>query len=302
MSLLNVYQKSENLTKHKDPEIKTINSLVLFSFRTKQPSVTRLNKRATRDIIADQNADKDSARMYNTLLKKRGTVLGTISSLFNSTSKKLRSLALSHPAGGYYLRVKDVENVQTIFDEASAQLRQLKAELLCAYDDIPRPYLSGWSADFELPDATTFAEGYSMTLEWMNSPASISGTVLEGVSNEVASRVKASSEKSHAESFREAHGGPIAALLSECLLPTIEQMTKGKRLRGERFENIKKGVEHLQEMNWLKLPEIDTLVEALKPCCIDRAELKNDRDKNKAKSNIKEAARVAKQTLKDLGL
>ena len=302
MSLINVYQTPKPATKKEDEEINRINSLVLFSFRTKQPSVTRLNKRATSDIIAGKQAVKDSARLYNTLLKKRGTILGTISSLFNSTSKKLRSVALSHPAGGYYLRAKDIEYVQTVFDQASAELRKLKAELVRVYDDIPRPYLTGWSDDFNLPDAHTFAEGYSMTLDWMDSPASISGTVLQGVSNEVASRVKAASEKSHETAFREAHAGPIASLLKECLLPPIEQMTKGKRLRGERFENIKKGVDHLKEMNWLELPEIDTLVEALKPCCIDRADLRNARDKQIAKSNIKEAARVAQQTLKDLGL
>ena len=79
-------------------------------------------------------------------------------------------------------------------------------------------------------------------------------------------------------------------------------MDSGKRLRSERFENIKRGLDHLKDMNWLELSEIDSLVVALQPCCIDRSEITDDAEKEKVKQRMQEAARVARSTLTDLGI
>lgn len=294
---INTATKSEN----KSEKISAINSLVLFSFRTAQPSTNILNKKASVRISDVAGADKDSARLYNTLLQRKGTIIGRIASLFNATSKKLREKALPHAAGGYYLRAKDVGDVQHAFDDAQAELESLKQELIAVWDTIPRPNLGTFEKDFKMPTAESFASKYSMELEWMKRPASIEGTVLEGVSNETAARVRAQSQRSRDKALKEAHAQPVKELLAT-LVSTVEQIDGGKRLRSERFENIKRGLAHLKDMNWLELSEIDSLVVALQPCCIDRSEITSDLEKEKVKHRIQEAARVARNTLTDLGI
>ena len=285
----------------KPEKISAINSLVLFSFRTAQPATNKLNKRASKEIAEEADADAGAARLYNTLLQRKGTIIGRIASLFNATSKKLREKALPHAAGGYYLRAKDVEFVQHVFDDAQAELEILKQELVQDWDAIPRPNLGDFEDDFVMPTAESFTSKYCMELEWMRRPASIEGTVLEGVSAETAARVRAQSQRSRDKALRDAHAQPVKELLAT-LVSTVEQMDSGKRLRSERFDNIKKGLKHLKDMNWLELSEIDSLVIALQPCCVDRSEIVDDSDKEQVKQRIQEAARVARNTLTDLGI
>ena len=198
----------------KPEKISAINSLVLFSFRTAQPATNKLNKRASKQISDVAGADTGSARLYNTLLQRKGTIIGRIASLFNATSKKLRDKALPHAAGGYYLRAKDVGDVQHAFDDALAELLMLKQELVKDWDTIPRPNLGDFEKDFQMPTAESFADKYCMELEWMKRPASIEGTVLEGVSTETAARVRAQSQRSRDKALREAHAQPVKELLA----------------------------------------------------------------------------------------
>ena len=131
--------------------LKTINSLVLFSFRTKQPATTALNKRGSAKAACDAGADNKAARLYNRFLESRGTTIGKISTLFNTTSKAMREKALPNAAGGYYLKAKDVDHVQRIFDNAENALDALKAELVAGWDNIPKPKLGTFEQDIRVP-------------------------------------------------------------------------------------------------------------------------------------------------------
>ena len=289
-----------NINQAAKQPLSIINSLVRFSFRTTQPATTALNKRASKRVEATANADKGAARVHNKLLERRGTIIGKIGSLFNSTSKKLREKALPDPTGGYYLRANDVPFVQRIFDDASAKLVTLKAELIAGYDDIPRPRLGDMAGEVYIPTAAEFAARYSITLDWSSKSTPITGTVLEGVSLETAARVRAESQKSDARNFKAAHAEPVRetiALLSETLAAI-----GGKRLHDSRFKKIEAAAERLKDMNWLDLPELRQLSAALRPCVVDRGDIKTDADKTAVAARVKEAQRAARQTLEDLGV
>ena len=274
--------------------LKTINSLVLFSFRTKQPATTALNKRASAKAAIDANADRKSARMYNRFLESNGTLIGKI-------SKAMREKALPHSAGGYYLRAKDVDAVQAIFDEAENKLDQYKAELLAEWDNIPKPKLGSFEQDIRIPDRHEFVGKYSMELQWLRQPASIEGTVLEGVSTETAARVRAESQKSNERSLVAAHAEPVQETL-KMLSGAIEHLTSGKRLRNERFEALQAQIKKLDDLNWLELPELKNIANALRPCPSDASTINNGAQKVAAAEVLSDARRIAEQTLKDLGV
>jgi len=278
-----------------------INSLVRFSFRTTQPATTALNKGASRRLINDAKADKGSTRVHNKLLERKGTIIGKIGSLFNSTSKALRERALPDPTGGYYLKAADVPHVQQIFDTAQAKFSTLLAELMRVYDQIPRPALGAMAGEVYIPTACEFAARYSMVLDWSNKSTPISGTVLEGVSNETAARVRAESQKSEARNFKAAHAEPVRDAIN-VLSKSLKAVTTGKRLHQSALDKIDAAADRLKDMNWLDLPELRQLSAVLRPCAVDRGEIKTDADKESVAKRIKEAQRAANQTLSDLGV
>ena len=281
--------------------LKTINSLVLFSFRTKQPATTKLNRRAGVQAAINNGASRNAARLYNRFLESRGTVIGKISTLFNQTSKKMRERALPNASGGYYLRAKDVDHVQGVFDEALNELDHLKQELLNDWEQLPRPELGQFAQDIKMPSKYEFADAYHMELDWMRQPAAIEGTVLEGVSTETAARVRAESQKSTERSLIAAHAEPVRETL-KMLTGAIDHLATGKRLRSERFKALQDQIGRLDDMNWLDLPELKQLTNTLRPCVIDTDQLEDSTDKHKAVSTLSEAQRIAEQTLKDLGI
>ena len=281
--------------------LKTINSLVLFSFRTKQPATTALNKRGGAQAAAQAGAGRSAARLYNRFLESRGTVVGQISTLFNQTSKSMRDRALPNATGGYYLRAKDVDHVQSIYDAAVNELGLLKVELLNNWEQLPRPELGKFAQDIKVPSKYTFVDAYDMQLDWLRQPAAIEGTVLEGVSTETAARVRAESQKSTERSLIAAHAEPVRETV-KMLAGAIDHLATGKRLRSERFKALQDQIGRLDDMNWLDLPELKQLTNTLRPCVIDTDTLDDAGDKHKAVSTLSEAQRIAEQTLKDLGI
>ena len=291
-----------------------INSLVLVKFSSTAPSTSVLHKGATANVCATNGAQKKTARVRVTTIERRGTSIGKAAALVNQLSLAIRKVALPCPTieGASYLQARDVDHVQRIFDDGIAKLSDIRREICGEWPELvsaARISLGALAYEIEWPTGSDFASRFDISLTWMGQPAAITGTVLEGVSNEVAARVRASSEASVKASLMEAHGTPIRDLLTELIgtpavMGTIEQLSTGKRIRRERFDNIREHAARIKSLNWLELPELDTLVAALESSVhgIDGDCELTKSTMDATVSKIKAAKTVAENTLAALGI
>ena len=291
-----------------------INSLVLVKFASTAPSTSVLHKGATANVCATNGAQKKTARVRVTTIERRGTSIGKAAALVNQLSLAIRKVALPCPTieGASYLQARDVDHVQRIFDDGISKLSDIRREICAEWPELvsaARISLGALAYEIEWPTGSDFASRFDISLTWMGQPAAITGTVLEGVSNEVAARVRASSEASVKASLMEAHGTPIRDLLTELIgtpavMGTIEQLSTGKRIRRERFDNIREHAARIRQLNWLELPELDTLVAALESSVhgIDGDCELSKSTMDATVSKIKAAKVTAENTLAALGI
>jgi hypothetical protein len=291
-----------------------INSLVLVKFSSTAPSTSVLHKGATANVCSTNGAKKKTARVRVTTIERRGTSIGKAAALVNQLSLAIRKVALPCPTieGASYLQARDVDHVQRIFDDGIAKLSDIRREICAEWPELvsaARISLGALAYEIEWPTASDFARRFDINLTWMGQPAAIAGTVLEGVSDEVAARVRASSEASVKASLMEAHGSPIRDLLTELIgtpavMGTIEQLSTGKRIRRERFDNIREHAARIRQLNWLELPELDALVAALESSVdgIDGDCELTKSTMDSTVSKIKAAKVTAENTLAALGI
>ena len=294
--------------------LSVINSLVLVKFASTAPSTSVLHKGATASVCSTNGAKKKTARVRVTTIERAGTAIGRAASLVNVISQAIRKVALPCPTieGASYVQAKDVDHVQRIFDDGLAKLAEIRREICSEWPALvseARVSLGALAYEIEWPTGSDFASRFDIKLTWMGQPAAITGTVLEGVSNEVAARVRASSEAGVKAALLEAHGSPIRDLLTELIgtgavTGTIDQLSTGKRIRRERFDNIREHAARIKSLNWLQIPELDALVAALESS-VEGIDGDSDLSKSTlegAVGKIKAAKTVAENTLAALGI
>jgi hypothetical protein len=294
--------------------LSVINSLVLVKFGSTAPSTSVLHKGATANVCNTNGAKKKTARVRVTTIERSGTSIGKAASLVNTISQAIRKVALPCPTieGASYVQAKDVDHVQRIFDDGLAKLADIRRDICSEWPALvseARMALGSLAYEVEWPTGSDFASRFDISLTWMGQPAAITGTILEGVSNEVAARVRASSEASVKAALLEAHGSPIRDLLTELIgtpsvTGTIDQLSTGKRIRRERFDNIREHAARIRELNWLELPELDALVTALESS-VDGIDGDSELSKStldEAVGKIKAAKTAAENTLAALGI
>jgi hypothetical protein len=285
-----------------------INSLVLVKLSSTAPSTSTLHKSATAKLAEDNGASKKSARVRATIIERKGSAVGRAAALVSSTQNAIRKFALPCTAieGASYVQAKDIDSVQQIFDDAIAKLAIIRTDIVAEWPALvaaARNDLGQLAWDVEWPTADEFADKFTISLTWLGQPAPISGTPLETVTAETAARVRASSEQAVRADLLAAHGYPVRDLIVN-LAESVEQVRNGKRIRQERFDNIRAAADDIAAKNWLALPELDKLVASLRESVeevTDAASLsKGQRDA--AADRIAEAHRKAEQTLADLGI
>ena len=294
--------------------LSVINSLVLVKFGSTAPSTSVLHKGATANVCNSNGAKKKTARVRVTTIERSGTSIGKAASLVNTISQAIRKVALPCPTieGASYVQAKDVDHVQRIFDDGLAKLADIRRDICSEWPALvseARMALGSLAYEVEWPTGSDFASRFDISLTWMGQPAAITGTILEGVSNEVAARVRASSEASVKAALLEAHGSPIRDLLTELIgtpsvTGTIDQLSTGKRIRRERFDNIREHAARIKSLNWLEIPELDALVTALESS-VDGIDGDSELSKStldEAVSKIKAAKTTAENTLAALGI
>jgi len=285
-------------------QLKTFQSIVLCHFSTTAPATNALNRSATARAVSAAGADRNAARVYNTILTARGTAVGRAISLQQQTGVSIRRCGSLCPTGGIYLRIKDVTEVQNIFDDAQAELDTIREDILATYPDLLvslNAQLGSFANEVQIPTATEVASKFAMSLTVINQPVAVDGAVLVGLTEEVANRVRADSQRQVTEMLRASHAGPINDLKA-VIAEFSDRLRNADRLHFSQFDKLRDEARRVQKLNFLELPEIEEMVLAVADAArIPDGSLTQDERVRIAKKA--EAASVkADETLAALGL
>jgi hypothetical protein len=242
--------------------------------------------------------------VYNTILTARGTAVGRAISLQQRTGVQIRRCGSLCPTGGIYIRIKDVAEVQNIFDDARGELDTIREDILTTYPDLLtslHTQLGTFVNEVQIPTATEVASKFTMSLTAINQPIAVNDAVLVGLTEEVANRVRADSQRQVDEMLRASHAGPINDL-KEVIAEFVDRMRNASRLHLTQFDKLREEAARVQKLNFLDLPEIEQVVLAVADVArIPSGELTQD-ERVRLAQKAEAAAVKADETLAALGL
>ena len=285
-------------------DLKTINSLVTLSVSSGQPSWTFRDKRATEKLRADTGSE--SLRATDSIWLRTGP-LAAASKVITTATTELRGFGLPQPKGGtYYIQRRDIPAIQQIADDALAALTAAKREIVQDFPEILTTNRARVKSDSVKWPASGEALAAKFTLEvrWTSAPATLEGAALEGLTAEVAARVRAASAAQVEADFRAAHGAPLEDLICQ-LSDAVRQLSEGKRLRTERFASLNKAADKLSSLNWLEIPSLSevagAVAGAVEVAAVDASSLA-DGERAALKGKLDDARARAASALAGLGL
>jgi hypothetical protein len=244
-------------------QLKTFQSIVLCHFSTTAPATNALNRSASARAISSAGADRNAARVYNTVLTARGTAVGRAISLQQRTGVQIRRCGSLCQTGGIYLRIKDVAEVQNIFDDAQAELDTIREDILATYPDLLvslHNQLGSFVNEVTIPTATEVASKFTMNLTIINQPVSVNEAALVGLTEEVANRVRADSQRQVDEMLRKSHAAPIADLKS-VLTEFADRLRNADRLHLTQFDKLRDEAKRVSKLNFFEFQEINDIVD-----------------------------------------
>lgn len=284
-----------------------INSLVLAKFSVRSPSTSVSLKQTSQLVAAAAGAASKATRTFGTIVRRKGTAIGEASGILNGTRAAIRQLSLPCPSikGASYIKAEDVSEVQELFDVAEARLHEVCLRIPKEWPKLKaeaRKDLATLADEVDWPTGQEFASQFAINLEWLGIPAPIQGTALENISVEVAARIRSSSEQAVHNMFKGAHAHPLKELI-KLLAESAGQIRDGKRLHQSRFDNITEALSRLRELNWLELPEIESLIRNLEPSLQGHdASTMYPEDRAAVAATVEQAEQQAQETLASLGL
>jgi hypothetical protein len=282
----------------------TTNSIVLCFYSTTAPRTSVLNRSATARATADAGAASSAARLYNSVINAKGTAVGRAISLQNQTGTLIRRHCMPCPAGGHYVRVRDVPKVQDIFDEALMNLDDIRADILATYPDIIGGVvqrLGSFANEVVVPTASEVASKFTMSLVFTNQPAPIDGPVLSGLTEEVANRVRAESKAQVEDMLRKAHASPVQDL-KDALDEVVDRLRNAERMHVSQFDKLAAEMARVKNLNVLGLPELDVAIAAAQTVVDDRRDRMTKDERADTAVKAERALAVADDTLAALGL
>ena len=285
-------------------ELKTAQSLVLCHYSTTAPSTTALNRSASARAVAAAGAERNAARTYNTILTARGTAIGRAISLQQRVGVSLRRLGLPCPMGGIYLRVRDIQQAEIIFDDGMIELDTARVDILAAYPALVAELsnrLGSFINEVVIPSASEVASRFTMRMSIVNQPVAVTNNVLGGLATEVANRVRADSQRQIDEMLRSAHAGPIEDL-KRVLAEFSDRMRNADRLHLTQFDKLREEAKRLDDLNILGLPEIDELIAQIADVCMTPAGVPSHSERVTIAVKAEKVAVKADETLAALGL
>lgn len=286
-----------------EAKVSKANSLIMVYYNTSAPRTTVLNRSATGQVISRAQATKHSARVYNTILNTRGTAIGRAISLQNGLGESIRKHCLPCPVGGYYARLRDVETIQNLFDDAVIALDEIKDDIIREFPAIierVRADLGKFASQIELPTASDVASKFTISLRYTSEPTPITG-VLAGLSDEVANRVAAESRAAVGDMLRAAHAGPLADL-RRMLNDIADKLRNAERLHLTQFDHLANELRRVAKLNVLDLPEINDVLDKTKHIVSQRREGLSTDDRVDIAVAAESTATLASNLIDSLGL
>lgn len=284
--------------------MKAFQSIVLCHFTTSAPATNALNRSATARAVTSAGAGHNAARVYNTILTAKGTAVGKALSILQNTGTAIRRCGSLCPTGGIYIRIRDVNEVQNIYDDACVELDNTREDILATYNDLLTSLtlrLGAFANEVTIPTATEVASKFRMNLCIINQPVAVNDAVLTGLSEEVANRVRADSQRQIDEMLRASHAGPINDLKA-VLTKFADTLRNAERLHLSQFDKLRDEAERLKRLNFLELPEIDDMLASVSEfTSTPDGELTRDERVTIAKK-AERASAIADETLAALGL
>ena len=289
-------------------ELTTINSVIMVRLVTGKPALSAKLEKTHQQIAYAKGADEKAIRAPSAkLFQTRGNAIGEINNIINGMAVYLKKKGMSVPDfdGTTYQQANDADEIQSEFDKRRDQLDALLNEVHTNYQSYVNEglkHIAAFNDEVEWPTADEFIGGYRLELKWLGQPQSIANSVLSSVSTETAARVRASSEQSVSRMLLEAHGQTISETIEE-MGRTIEALTKGQRLKQARFNAMQDRIGDLKNKNWLNLPQLDAIIDMLKPC-VD-AQVSDFPESHQRRAHAKSIAIAkaeAEKVLTELGL
>jgi len=268
-----------NNQKYNDKEIKAglekgeilskLNNIVQVVWVGGKPSgLSTTLKDKTKEVVADTNAKKGRARVSATVVETRGNTLGKMSSLIQQTIMDYK--IGTHPSDVRGVRLVPTDKVaelQKLIDDRSKQLDVLRKEALTEWDKIRAESIEGLGDNIHevnVPqNGEEFLSEFKIAVSWSAAPMAIKkGTIFDGMTEEVANKVIAQSEKTRIDVMARNHSKVLEPAMKK-LKEAIKKVTKGERLHQKTFDELKEAAAELKELNWFEFDVINDIVRDL---------------------------------------
>lgn len=286
---------------------------ILVHYSTHRAGLNVTHSRLTQDNCNATGANRKALRTVAQIFESKSTPVGEILSLFANTRIEIAKLGLRLSTGGYLVRANQLERVRAIFEEADDQLERLRGQLRRDYDKLvsnSKLRLGSAAEDIVFPSAEETAARFTHSLDYVPDPTS-GEVLLEGVSEEVAAKVRAQVEKSRQKLLEDGHSNLIKELLG-FLTGTCDTdqgilgvLGSDCVVKKSRFERLKERLEAAKNLNWIDLPQLNSAIEALEPIAnVDLDEIRGDENKRRElEVTAKKAVEsVTENSLKSLGI
>jgi hypothetical protein len=283
---------SYSYTKSDDPETNTVSVTgnLLVHYSTTRTGLSVTHKRITNENCGRTGASPKALRTVAKVFESKGTPIGQIQSLFQQTHGDIANLGMRISTGGHLVRADKLEQVNGIFDTAGDQLERLRGQLRRDYPELvaqSKKQLGTAADDIVFPSAEEVAAKFTQRLDFAPDP--LSGSVLlDGVSSEVASKVRSQINDSRTGVMRDAQRNLIKELLEfftgagESDPGILGVLGSDCRLRSSRFNRLKKRLDTAKDYNQIGSEEFDEAIALLEPIAnADLDEIRGSDDKRR---------------------
>jgi len=258
-----------------------LNSVLIADVTTEKPAMSRALPEQHRLICERTGVNPKDVEAPKTKLLKCAEVTEAFA-IINGMTPFLRAgregltgvvLTESMASGGgaTYIKASDIPAIQQEFDARQARLATLLKTIRENFTSLIEARLAtlhSLAAEIIVPTVDEFMGRFVFEMTLRSLPASIDESIIGQATEETAARIRASNAKVQDE-FRQAHAQPVASCIAE-LANTIDQLTKGKRLRQERLDKLASAAASMREQNWLGLPDLSALATKLEGLAINR--------------------------------
>lgn len=253
----------------KDDMLKVLNNSVQVAWAgTKPTGFSTTLKGKTKEVVKDTKAKKGRVRASATVLETRNNILGKMLSIYQQACKYYKEG--THPSDVRGVRIVSTDRVAEIqakVDEMARQLDDLRVEALREWDTIRAESIEGLGDNIHevnVPhNGEEFLSEFKIAVSWTSTPMAIKkGTIFDGMTEEIANKVIAQSEKTRIDVMARNHAKVIKPAMDE-LKKAIKAVLGGDRLHQKTFDKLKAAAVELKELNWFEFDVINDIVRDL---------------------------------------